>query len=100
MPAPPTAVSSDQLKNNFPGYKVILVFAQVGGCAISKFVGKVISEISASRRAVSILSLVGIAHLALLPYAVAPYWLKPFFIFFNGLPLGMVFGCVFAYLGT
>ncbi|QDV48304.1 DUF5690 family protein [Gimesia fumaroli] len=81
------------------GYKVILLFAQVSGYALSKFIGiKVISEMTPNRRAAMILSLIGVAHLALLPYAVAPYWLKPVFLFCNGLPLGMVFGCVFAFL--
>lgn len=81
------------------GYKVILLFAQISGYALSKFIGiKVISEMAPHRRAAMILGLIGIAHLALLPYAVAPYWLKPVFLFCNGLPLGMVFGCVFAFL--
>ena len=81
------------------GYKVILLFSQIGGYAISKFIGiKVISEMTPARRAASILILVGLAHLALLPYALSPYWLKPVFLFCNGLPLGMVFGCVFAFL--
>ncbi|WP_339728536.1 DUF5690 family protein [uncultured Gimesia sp.] len=81
------------------GYKVILLFAQVSGYALSKFIGiKVISEMTPNRRAMMILGMIGIAHLALLPYAVAPYWLKPVFLFCNGLPLGMVFGCVFAFL--
>lgn len=81
------------------GYKIVLLFSQVGGYAISKFIGiKVISEMKPDRRAMTILTLVAVAHLALLPYAVAPNWLKPVFLFCNGLPLGMVFGCVFAYL--
>ncbi len=81
------------------GYKVILIFSQVGGYALSKFIGiKIISEMTANRRALMILGLIAIAHLALLPYAVAPYWLKPLFLFLNGLPLGMVFGCVFSFL--
>ena len=81
------------------GYKVILLFSQIGGYAISKFIGiKVVSEMTPGRRAMSILFLIAIAHLALLPYAVSPYWLKPVFLFCNGLPLGMVFGCVFAFL--
>ena len=81
------------------GYKIILLFAQIGGYAISKFAGiKVISEMTPARRAISILVLIAIAHVALLPYAVSPYWLKPLFLFCNGLPLGMVFGCVFAFL--
>ncbi|HAH46454.1 MAG TPA: hypothetical protein DCM07_16685, partial [Planctomycetaceae bacterium] len=81
------------------GYKVILLFAQVSGYALSKLIGiKVISEMTPHRRAAMILTLIAIAHLALLPYAIAPYWLKPLFLFCNGLPLGMVFGCVFAFL--
>ena len=81
------------------GYKVILLFAQVSGYALSKLIGvKVISEMTPHRRAAMILSLIAVAHLALLPYAIAPYWLKPVFLFCNGLPLGMVFGCVFAFL--
>ncbi len=81
------------------GYKIILLFSQVLGYALSKFIGiKVISEMTANRRAVTILGLIGVAHLALLPYAFAPYWLKPLFLFCNGLPLGMVFGCVLAFL--
>ena len=80
-------------------YKIILIFAQVGGYTISKLIGiKVISELPPHRRSLMILSLVGVSHLALLPYAFVPYWLKPVCLFFNGLPLGMVFGCVFAYL--
>ncbi len=80
-------------------YKIILIFAQVGGYTLSKLIGiKLISELSARNRATMIVGLVGLAHLALLPYAFAPYWLKPICLFFNGLPLGMVFGCVFAYL--
>jgi len=80
-------------------YKIILLFSQVGGYAISKFLGiKIISEMTPHRRALTIVGLIAVAHLALLPYAIAPYWLKPFFLFLNGLPLGMVFGCVFAFL--
>lgn len=81
------------------GFKIILLFSQVSGYALSKFIGiKVISEMPAHRRALMILGLIALAHLALLPYAIAPYWLKPFFLFCNGLPLGMVFGCVLAFL--
>lgn len=80
-------------------FKVVLLFAQVGGYALSKLIGiKVISELSPRRRAVMILSLIAVSHLALLLYAVVPFSLKPICLFFNGLPLGMVFGCVFAYL--
>ena len=81
------------------GFKVILLFSQILGYAISKFVGiKVVSEMTPARRAWAIILLVGIAHLALLPYAIVPTWAKPVCLFLNGLPLGMIFGCVFAFL--
>lgn len=81
------------------GLKVILLFSQILGYAISKFVGiKIVSEMTPARRAWAIIALVGTAHLALIPYAMAPIWAKPICLFVNGLPLGMVFGCVFAFL--
>ena len=96
---PYTVAGYDDLVDWGVSYKIILIFAQVGGYTLSKLIGiKLISELSATNRATMILGLVGFAHLALLPYAIAPYWLKPVCLFFNGLPLGMVFGCVFAYL--
>ena len=96
---PYTVAGYDEIVDWGISYKIILIFAQVGGYTLSKLIGiKLISELSAKNRAAMIMGLVGVAHLALLPYAVAPYWLKPICLFFNGLPLGMVFGCVFAYL--
>ena len=96
---PYTVAGYDELVDWGISYKIVLIFAQVGGYTLSKLIGiKLISELSANYRAAMILGLVGFSHLALLPYAIAPYWLKPICLFFNGLPLGMVFGCVFAYL--
>lgn len=96
---PFTVAKYENLELLWLDYKVILLFSQVGGYALSKFIGiKVISEMTPNRRAISIIGLVAVAHLALLLYAFAPLWLKPIFLFMNGLPLGMVFGCVFAFL--
>ena len=96
---PFTVAKYENLELLWMDYKVILLFSQVGGYALSKFIGiKVISEMTPNRRAISIIGLVAVAHVALLPYAFAPLWLKPIFLFINGLPLGMVFGCVFAFL--
>ncbi|MGB1698446.1 MAG: DUF5690 family protein [Nannocystaceae bacterium] len=79
--------------------KIVLVVAQVLGYALSKFVGiKVVPEVSASRRAASLLALVAMAELALVGFALAPVSLKPVAMFCNGLPLGMVWGLVFAHL--
>ncbi len=81
------------------GYKTILVAAQVAGYTISKFLGiRVISEMPPSRRALSILGLIGWAEVALLLFAVVPPPLNFVMLFLNGLPLGMVFGLVLAYL--
>jgi MFS family permease len=79
--------------------KIILVIAQLVGYTSSKFFGiKFISEISGKKRAIAIVSLIGISEVALLLFGISPNWLKVFFIFLNGLPLGMVWGLVFSYL--
>lgn len=80
-------------------FKIILILSQVMGYMLSKFIGiKVISEMMHNRRALAIVSLVCCAHLALLLFAVLPQPLKPIAIFFNGLPLGMIWGLVFSFL--
>ena len=79
--------------------KFALVIAQILGYTLSKFISiKVISELSPARRLVALLSLVGVAELALLGVAVLPMPLKPLAIFFNGLPLGAIWGLVFSFL--
>lgn len=80
-------------------YKPVLIASQMLGYMLSKFVGiKVISEMPASRRAVGILVLIGTAETALLLFAVTPPPWNFVWLFFNGLPLGMVFGLVLAFL--
>lgn len=81
------------------GYKTILVISQVIGYTLSKFIGiKVISEMPAAKRGRTILALIGIAHAALLLFALVPPPWNFFFLFLNGLPLGMVFGLVLSFL--
>ncbi|HXA37390.1 MAG TPA: DUF5690 family protein [Phenylobacterium sp.] len=80
-------------------YKIALVLAQVAGYALSKLIGiRVISELSPPRRAAAILLLVGSAWLALLAFAVIPAPWNVAALFFNGLPLGMIWGLVFGYM--
>jgi hypothetical protein len=80
-------------------YKVWLVIAQVVGYALAKFIGiKVIAELHARSRATSILWMVLIAGLSWLLFALVPPPYNIIFLFFNGLPLGMVWGMVFGYL--
>lgn len=79
--------------------KAVLVATQLAGYAFSKFIGiKIISEMRREYRALSIVGLIVTAELALLAFAVVPVGWKPVMLFLNGLPLGMVFGLVLAFL--
>lgn len=79
--------------------KSIFVIAQVLGYTISKFLGiKFVSELPPNRRAVAILGLIGFSELALLGFGAFGRPWNVFFIFLNGLPLGMVFGLVLGFL--
>jgi MFS family permease len=80
-------------------YKTLLIIAQVIGYALSKFIGiKFISEMKRSNRAISIIVLTGIAEFALILFGLVPRPYNFILLFFNGLPLGMIWGLVFAYL--
>jgi hypothetical protein len=80
-------------------YKVWLVTFQVIGYALSKFIGiKIISELKAHSRALGILLMVAVAGTSWLLFALVPAPYNIVFLFFNGLPLGMVWGMVFGYL--
>ncbi|WDE02655.1 DUF5690 family protein [Thalassomonas actiniarum] len=80
-------------------FKTALILSQVLGYALSKFIGiKVISEMNAGRRALAILTLVMIAELALVLFALVPSNWKLLTLFLNGLPLGMIWGLVFSFL--
>lgn len=81
------------------GLKSVLVMSQLAGYMLSKFIGiKVVSEMPGHRRARAIIVLILMAEAALVGFAVAPLPLKVVMLFLNGLPLGMVFGLVLAYL--
>ncbi len=81
------------------GLKTVLVISQLAGYMLSKFIGiKIVSEMQSKYRAVAIVGLIVVAEIALVGFALAPIWLKVVMLFFNGLPLGMVFGLVLAYL--
>jgi hypothetical protein len=81
------------------GFKALLVTSQVLGYMLSKIIGiKVISEMRPERRAAMLLGLIGVAEAALLLFAVVPRPYKVACLFFNGLPLGMVFGLVLGFL--
>lgn len=79
--------------------KTAIVISQILGYALSKFIGiKVCSEARADQRAWVLIFLVVWAELALVAFAMLPSGWKVVAIFFNGLPLGMVWGLVVSYL--
>ena len=80
-------------------FKIWLLTAQAIGYTLSKFIGiKVISEMTARRRIAYILVLIGISWLALFMFALTPRPWSIVWLFLNGLPLGMIWGLVFAFL--
>ena len=80
-------------------FKSALVIAQVFGYMAAKVVGiKFISEINKAKRSFYILSLIGAAHLSLLMLALIPKPFNVFFLFTNGLCLGLIWGLVFSYI--
>jgi len=80
-------------------YKIWLITSQVIGYTLSKFLGiKYVSEMTNNARTYYILALVGAAEVALLLFWVVPHPYNFIFMFFNGLPLGMIWGAVFSYL--
>ncbi len=90
---------------SFPGevfgiqLKIALVLSQVIGYALSKFIGiRLVSETARARRAVMLLGLISIAELALIAFGLLPPAGQVVAIFFNGLPLGAVWGLVFGFL--
>jgi MFS family permease len=80
-------------------FKALLIISQVVGYALSKFIGiKVISEMKRNYRAVSIIILTGISECSLILFSIVNPPFSLIFLFLNGLPLGMIWGLVFAYL--
>jgi hypothetical protein len=81
------------------GLKTALILSQILGYTLSKYIGvKICSEANASRRAPLLLGLIATAWGSLLLFGILPSSWKTLAIFLNGLPLGMVWGLVVAYL--
>lgn len=80
-------------------FKVLLVISQVIGYALSKFIGiRFNSGVGLKNKAWYIILFILLAELALLGFAIVPKEYKFIFLFLNGLPLGMIWGLVFAYI--
>lgn len=81
------------------GYKSLSVIAQVIGYTASKFVGiRVISQTKREKRVAMILLLIGISEVSLILFGITPKPWNFVWLVLNGLPLGMVFGLVLAFL--
>ncbi|CAM2947180.1 hypothetical protein SAMN05444143_11129 [Flavobacterium succinicans] len=80
-------------------YKVLLIIAQVMGYFLSKFIGiKIVSELKEKDRLKFLFGFIAFAFLTLLGFALTPRPYNIFFMFLNGLPLGMIWGIVFSYI--
>jgi hypothetical protein len=81
------------------GYKSMLVISQMLGYALSKFLGiRFVAEVQPRRRVAFMLGLIAVAELSLLLFGLTPRPWNFFWLFFNGLPLGMTFGLVLGFL--
>lgn len=80
-------------------FKTVLVIVQVFGYMLSKFIGiKVVSEMPPARRVAMLLGLIACAEIALVLFGLTPPPYNALWLFFNGIPLGMVFGLVTGFL--
>jgi hypothetical protein len=80
-------------------YKIALVTSQLLGYILAKFYGiKFISEMPRKRRAVTLVIMISVSEIALIFFAYTPLPYNLFFMFINGIPLGMIWGLVFSYL--
>lgn len=79
--------------------KTMFLIGQVLGCAASKYIGiRLVSEASRASRPRWIVRLVVASEVALLAFAVLPPRARVVALFFNGLPLGMIWGLTVRYL--
>ncbi|MEM9354444.1 MAG: DUF5690 family protein [Planctomycetota bacterium] len=79
--------------------KTAFIISQILGYALSKYLGvKFCPEVSRRRRALLLFGLVMFAEAALVAFAVLPPAWKVLAMFFNGLPLGMIWGLVVWFL--
>ncbi len=96
---PFTAATYSGLQYGDIDLKIWLITAQLCGYALSKFLGiRIISEMQQKARASTIILLCLLAEAALFGFAVSDGFWRIFFLFINGIPLGMVWGLVFSYL--
>lgn len=80
-------------------FKNMLVISQVIGYTTSKFIGiKYISELNRVGRGWAILFLIFLSWIPLLFFPIVPAPFNIFFLFLNGLPLGVLWGLIFSFV--
>ncbi len=80
-------------------YKFLLIISQTIGYVIAKWVGiKFVSEIKREHRIGAILGLITFSELMLLLFGIVPRPWNMVCLFFNGLPLGVIFGLVLSFV--
>jgi MFS family permease len=80
-------------------YQTLLIISQVIGYMLSKFYGiRFIAALRRKGRWKTMFTLVGIAWLSLLIFAVAPPWMGLLCFLVNGFMLGFLWGIVFSYV--
>jgi hypothetical protein len=98
-PLAATRFDSQQFLGSEIALKTAFLVSQILGYTVSKYIGiKVCPEVRPGRRAGMLVLLIVCAEAALVLFAILPPDLKVVAIFFNGLPLGMVWGLVVWYL--
>ncbi len=96
---PFTAADFSGLRFAGVDYKIWLVIAQTIGYTASKFFGiGFIGSMQTDKRAPAILKLIFLSWISLLFFALFPAPFNLLFLFFNGFPLGVIYGLVFSYL--
>jgi MFS family permease len=96
---PFTAATYDGQKLWSIDYKILLILSQLLGYTVSKYLGiKYVSELKPQQRTKALIFLMAFAMLMLFLFGLTNYPYNFIFMFFNGLPLGMIWGVVFGYL--
>ena len=80
-------------------FKIMGLTMQIIGYTISKFMGiKIVSEVKPKYRGIMIFSFISISEIILIIFGLVPRPYNALIMFFNGLPLGMIWGLTFSYL--
>ena len=96
---PFTVATFDGLTFLGVNYKVCLIISQLIGYVASKFYGiKFIAELKNVGRWKVMLILIGTSWVSLLFFAIVPAPYNIIFLFFNGFPLGIIWGIIFSYI--